>query len=470
MKPGTRTLVSTAVLLGVAAAAVAGAWFGIARPDRAARSRQDAEARLYGFAPAKVTAISVEAKGETTRLVRAGDRWRIEAPVQADAERATVDALVDRIAGLRRKASIAPAADEAARGRYGLARPRAKVSLTLEGGKTETLALGDDNPFDGSAFVGTTGGSVALVPGDVRWAVERSTFDLREKRLLPFEEAALRRVEVTAPGGSYALTREPQAGGGEWRLEAPVKDRADDAAVERVLGTIRGLRATGFVAAPGGDGPYGLDRPRWTVRLLTGDAARTLAIGEAAAAGGAPRTGGAPRSLYARVEGSREVATIADGAAKELEQDLGALRDRTLLRFDRDQAAVIRLARGGGAPFEVRREGASARFAGHLWTLSSLRGRALVGEGEAAQRARGLDHPALEVAILAADGKELARLLVSPERAGKTYARSASSPRVLEIDPAPLASLPRSARDDADGPSPAEVKAAPGQAPRQPPN
>ncbi|HJW76933.1 MAG TPA: hypothetical protein VJ787_14930, partial [Thermoleophilia bacterium] len=70
MKARARTLASTALFLAVAGGALALAWFGIAKKDEAAQAKKTAEEKLYAFAPAKVMAITVEAKGETTRLAR----------------------------------------------------------------------------------------------------------------------------------------------------------------------------------------------------------------------------------------------------------------------------------------------------------------------------------------------------------------------------------------------------------------
>ena len=277
MKSRSRSLLPLLVLAVAAGGAVSYAWFGVARKDEASKARKDADAKLYRFDAAKVKAVTVDAKGAATRLARAGDGWRIEAPVQAEAERSAVEALVDRIATLRRKSAVAEKPDPAALANYGLAAPKATVKLSLEGGGEETLALGDENPFDGSVFVRTTSGAVELVGGDVKWSVDRSTFDLREKRLLPFEDKDLARVEVVAPRLSYALAREGDA----WRLDAPVKEKADVATVQRVLSAIRGLRATAFERG-GDDRARGLDRPRWKVRLVDAKGgARTLALGEA---------------------------------------------------------------------------------------------------------------------------------------------------------------------------------------------
>ena len=438
MKARSSPLVSTIALLALAGGALAAAWFGIAKKDEVAQTKKAAEEKLYAFAPAKVKAITVEAKGETTALVRAGDGWRVESPVQADAERATVDALVDKVAELRRKSSVVSAPDPASLARYGFSQPRAKVTLTIEGGKVETLSLGDENAFDGTAFVRTTGGSVELVPGDVKWSLERSTFDLREKRLLTFDDKQLQRVSVVAPKLSYELVREGEG----WRLDAPSKERADDATASRVLGAVRGLRATAFLRPPQDARTHGLDRPRWRVKLVSTGGTRTLLMGEP----GAREGEAGPRPLYAKLEGTAEVAVLPEGAAKDLEQDLFALRDKSVLRFDQDKVAAAKFT-AGDSSFQAKKDSAAGRMASLLWSLSSLKAKAFADETGRALAEHGLDRPAREVALLAADGKELDHLYVSAERAGKTFARSASSPRIVEIDGAALASLPKSAQD-----------------------
>jgi hypothetical protein len=474
MKARTRSLVPLLVLLALAGGAVAFAWFGVAKKDEVAQAKKDAGAKLYAFDAKKVKAITVEAKGATTKLARAGDGWRIEAPVAADAERATVDALVDRVATLRRKASVAEKPEPAALASYGLATPKAKVTLSVEGGKDETLALGEDNAFDGTAYVRTTSGAVDLVPGDVKYSVERSTFDLREKRLLPFEDKDLARIEVTAPRLPYALARDGDA----WRLDAPAKEKADDAAAQRVLGAIRALRATDF--GQGGDeAARALAHPAWRVRLVDAKgAARAVALGEPPARKGEGDS--AARPLYARVEGASEVAKVAAGSQKDLEQDLFALREKKVLHFDRDAVARVSLERGG-AKIEARREPAGDAGAGAegawkltapreakaspgklsslLWTLSSLSAKAFADESGAKLKEHGLDAPALQVALADKDGKELDRLLVSPQRGGRTYAKAASAPRIVEVDAAALAPLPKGADDLEEKPPPAEAKA-----------
>jgi hypothetical protein len=438
MKARSKNLVSTLVLLAAAAGALAFAWYGIERKDEAVQAKKEVDARLFAFKKEAVKALTVEAKGATTRLVREGDGWKVEAPLAAPAERSTVEALVEYVAALRRKASVEAKPDAAALPRFGLERPRVRVTLALDGGRQETLALGDENAFDGTIFVRTTSGAVDLVGGEARWSLEKDTFDLREKRLLPFEDRDVARLQIAGPKVAFALGREGDA----WRLLAPVTERADAAAADRVAGAVRGLRAAAF-EAESPEARRALAKPPWRVTLTPASgAARTVFL--------------APP--FARVEGAAEVARVAAGVEKDLGPDLFALRDKRVLRFDREAVAAIRFS-GGGKAFEAKKDAPGGKVTGVAWTLSALDAKAFSDETGKKAAAYGLDPAAREVTLLDKDGKELDRLLLSAERGGKVFARSASSPRIVEMDPAALKTLPASEDDlavpDAGGAAPA---------------
>jgi len=180
MKARARNALSALALLAVASGAVALA-LAVGKKDEAAQATKAAGERLFAFAPADVTALTVIAKGNTTVLARQDGGWRITAPVAAPADGGAVEQLVRRVAELRRKGAVQPGGDPKARERYGLASARARVEVVLRGGKTETLAVGDENPFDGSVFVESTSGAIDLVGAEARWGVERSTAELRAR-------------------------------------------------------------------------------------------------------------------------------------------------------------------------------------------------------------------------------------------------------------------------------------------------
>ncbi len=458
MKARLRTSLTTLVLVAAAAAAVFAA-MRVEKSGEAEKTRKDAEEKLLSFDRAKARELTVDAKGGSVRLVKVGDGWRIAAPVQADAERYAVDAILDKLSTVRRRSEVA-AADAGGLARFGLDRPSVKVAVGLEGGGRAALALGDTNSFDGSIFARADDGPAVIVAGDTRWPLERDLFDLREKRVLQFADKDVAGLTVTGPKISYALAKAD----GRWKVSAPVSDRADDVTVDRILAALRGLRATRFADAPGPDRDYGLDRPRWTVELSAPDGTfRTISLGAPPAAKGKPPAG----ILWARVSGVRALAAVADTSAKDLEADAFALRDKTVLAFDREKVAAVRLE-SGGTSIEVQRKPAAPdagpaedwaltspraapaqrwKMSGLLATLSSLRATRFADESGKSAAQRGLTAPSRTITLLGADGKTLGRLEVGKEAGDEVYVRSSAGPRIYAVAKSALAELPRSADD-----------------------
>jgi hypothetical protein len=174
-----RTALSALAMLGLATGALAWGWYAIEREGEREADAKRREESVFSFAAADVREVVVRAKGDETRLVRDGDGWRIAAPVEAPADAYAARTLVDRLAGLRRTREAAPPGGDLAP--FGLASPRVTIEVRLDGGRTETLAVGDSSAFDGSVFVRPTSGAVLVAPRETRWALERGTDDLRAK-------------------------------------------------------------------------------------------------------------------------------------------------------------------------------------------------------------------------------------------------------------------------------------------------
>jgi len=206
MNARTRNALSAVALVALAAGAVALA-LGVGKRDEASQATKAAGERLFAFAPADVTALTVIAKGDTTVLARQDGGWRITAPLAVPADGGAVELLVRRVAELHRKGSVQPSADAASLQRYGLASPRARVELVLRGGKKETLALGDENPFDGSVFVESTSGAIDLVGAETRWGLERSTAELRARET---DAGPAGNPAVAPPSGGPGASKEPK--------------------------------------------------------------------------------------------------------------------------------------------------------------------------------------------------------------------------------------------------------------------
>ena len=115
---------------------------------------------------------------------------------------------------------------------YGLNAPSLEVDITGKGGKVSKLKIGDDTP--------TNSGSYAMLEGDprvftvasyVKTGVDKSVNDLRDKRLLTFDQDKLSRVELIAKKQDIEFGRDKD----QWQIVKPKPLRADGLQVDEML-------------------------------------------------------------------------------------------------------------------------------------------------------------------------------------------------------------------------------------------
>ena len=106
------------------------------------------------------------------------------------------------------------------------------MDITGKGGKVSKLKIGDDTP--------TNSGSYAMLEGDprvftvasyVKTGVDKSVNDLRDKRLLTFDQDKLSRVELMAKKQDIEFGRDKD----QWQIVKPKPLRADGLQVDEML-------------------------------------------------------------------------------------------------------------------------------------------------------------------------------------------------------------------------------------------
>ena len=458
MSAKKRLLVGTLFLL-LAGGAVAGGALYLHRSDEAAEAAAAEASRLVPADFPEVERITLlrqtEDGAEEIRLARGSEGWRIEAPVQAPAAPEEVEGLLSRVRAARSKGEVARgAAADARLEEYGLSPPR--VSLTLEGGgRTLRIDAGRKTPYDETLFVRTTSagvtGPILRVDGALEFPLEKSVFVFRERHVFPMAPEDVEAVEVTAVDPPYRLVRE----GDVWRLETPVRDRADEATVQKILDTLDRLQAIEFAPAlPAGE-------PLGTIRLgLKGGGEQVLDLYGV-------KDGDLMR-LWSR--GPLGVAQVQADALRRLEFTDFDLRWKRLLDLDRTKVRRI-VVRRGKAHFALEREGeawwiveperkkaADWKVSAGLYALEQLRAERFY-DGDEAPAALGLDPPKWRIELFV--GKEpLGRLaigntapsIVDPLR----YAQGTAEDRISIVRERDLKELPRSIAQltDASPPSP----------------
>lgn len=453
MKDFTKSMLTTGAAIVVLAGLAVYAWQGDKRSQKDAKEKEE-QKKLFAVKKESVNAIEMRVRGVETKIVRADGRWVITAPIRADGDQTAIDALVGAFDTLRAERTVEEKpADIMA---YGLATPEITIRLTMADGTTAGLSVGMKNDFDNTYYLQRDGGTaVYQAQTSSRFSFDKDLFALREKKLFFAEKNEdIQKASVALDGLSYALERDAD----RWRLSGPADDRADDEEVAKVLNALRSLRATAVSTEQQAAGAsYGLDRPAAVLSIWKGPerALQQVTIGKVQAGG--------KTKLYAVRAGAGTVWEIAEQILKDVDKKPFELRYKKALDFKREEVKKVILSNGGvqwtiekGAAADeweiTAPERAKARpykMSAVLYNLTNLKAAEFAPEG-AAPREFDLDPPKRSVTLLDANGKELGRLAIGSDTAGRPAALTNIRDRVIILEKARVDEIPWALADYKD--------------------
>ncbi|MEW6187625.1 MAG: DUF4340 domain-containing protein [Thermodesulfobacteriota bacterium] len=212
----------------------------------------------------KIEEIQLQRAGETIRLKK--DReWQILQPLRTKAEGSVVDSLIRTLTQLKAERRYSEKQLEGPE--FGLVPPRLRVSF-LARGKWSELQAGNKTVVGNDYYVRVSNSpELALISAPSVQDLDRSLFDLRDKRVFSLTLQQVKGLEILAPGNLFLLEKTPEG----WRQKDGGRTKLDPGKVESFLNEWLSLQAKGF-AGTGIEKPeWGLIDPSYKIRLLTGD-------------------------------------------------------------------------------------------------------------------------------------------------------------------------------------------------------
>jgi hypothetical protein len=324
----------------------------------------DAPAGAAGKVFAGVDADAVEevritrAAGETTTLRKVDKVWRIVAPIDAPADQSEAANTASNLA----TADIQSVVDEQPKdlAPFGLATPRVTVAFKA-GNQSGTLLLGDKNPTGSDLYAKLPGSPrVFLVSGYLDGTFDKSTFQLRDKKLLAFDREKVDRLDVTSGTTAVSVVRQGDA----WTVAAPWKARADFGVVESVLSRLTNGQMKSIAwdpaapaAAPAGTGgkppaartlkEFGLEPAARRVKLSAGSATAELLLGRETPEG----------DVYAKDASRPIVFTVEKALADDVSRAPADFRSKDVFAFRAFTGTRLEIAKGGQTFVFERRKG-----------------------------------------------------------------------------------------------------------------
>ena len=480
MKQTTKSLVTVLAFLAVAGVAALGALY-VNKDEAKKAAATEESAKFFAIDKAKARDLKLVRDGALVAEVKRASAtapWTLALPAQvagAEADEATVSAILDRLDSLRSKNTLDGMDAKAA----GLDTPKLAVTVGEEGGKESTLLLGADNTFNQTTYAQKKGEAAiqAIATAD-KAPFEKTVFDLRDKRVAHLDPGAeVRKIEVSGTQAPYTLEKD----GADWKLAGAAGGKADAAAAANIARAVSELKATG-IAAETADAArlagLGLAPAKITARLTLAtpggkDALRTVLLGQPAQAQGSIKV-----TTVAKRDDSPTVFEVDSQIIRDLDKPLFDLQDKSVLAFDREQVRRIEVAAPGAQTISVARskgpppDGGVAeetfevlaptkgpankwKMSGLLFALSGMKAAAMAVAVPATAKGKaalGLDKPRT-VTLFGEGDKVLARIFIGGEATvgvdanKRRYVQVEGSPRAIPVEKGQLSQLPTAVSD-----------------------
>jgi hypothetical protein len=248
--------------------------------------------------------------------------------------------------------------------------------------------------------------------------------------------ADMEEVEITLATGETAKV---QKADGTWQIVEPSKAPADETEMTSITSSLASLEVQRVVDANAGDvKQYGLDPARISIafRSKGQKELRRVDIGEKTPTGG---------DLYARIPGEKRVFLVSSFLDSTFNKTPFALRDKTILKIDRQKAdglelvegsTNLQLAKKGSDWVIVKPLAARADFAAVESSLERVGSAQMVGitEENAGDLTKyGLDKPTATITV--SMGSSRATLLLGKTENAVVYAKDAARPMVFTVPP-----------------------------------
>ena len=409
---------------------------------------------LFAFDRRQVSAIDLDLDGSKMTIeAEEGGKWRIAkpGPFQGDAEMITE--MLDKLASATVKEFLGPQKSPAA---YGLDKP-SRVTLWLGKDKdrtSKTLLLGKVDAAKKGVYVQRQGEQEVLVAPSETWdRLPKTVAAARDKVVFAYAYDKVNRVEIESAAGTVKLERD----GINWNIIAPEALKADSGAVNGMLWRIRDLRASGFLdEGPAGVARY-LPKPDVTVKIWEEGAKepKILLLGLSNAVKVGEPTGVAAPGVKG------PVFMVETKDIRDFSKTATDLRDKSVIgSFDMKEVKRVRLSVGDKRLLLERRgendwqvlepskgPAKEIKVTGLLLTLRALTWKEIASADGADAARFGLDKPEVEIAVLKADGKEMAGLAIGRTDPKLAYVRSKSSPAIYAVDPKMLEDVRKAPSD-----------------------
>ena len=304
--------------------------------DDLTKSPSDLRSRnIFNFSLDAVSEISVQVSGQANDIhcrKRDTGEWDMTRPVSAKADFGEIESILSALNTL--KATAFEADGQVNLAKYGLDKPRIRVSLQLADNSTQALIISEADTSEHIHVMRPYLPSIYSVNKEIYAQLHKAVFDLRDKRVIDFQRTATNRFELRQGNSKIVCQKNANS---EWEITEPVALKAEGPAVADLLFQVDALKAIAFVDdAPKNLQPYGLDVPSIQVSFMVPNAETViLRVGDIKG-----------DNVYVKSENAKPVFLVKKDLLDLLGMGVAGLRNKNVLNFNIDDATKFSLTHG----------------------------------------------------------------------------------------------------------------------------
>jgi hypothetical protein len=401
---------------------------------KAAKPPADSTTKVVSLLEPDITKIEIKKKDDDVVLQRgAGNKWQITAPAAYGADQEAGNTLAYSVATINADRVIEEKASDLAT--YGLKEPSLEADISTKNGKTTKVLLGDDNPTGSSTYAMLAGDPrVFSVMSSVKMGLSKSVKDLRDKRLLTFDQDKVSRLELEAKKQDIEFGRDKD----QWQIVKPKPLRADGLQVEELLRKVKDAKmdlALSDEDAKKAASTFASGTPLATVKITDPSGTQELQIRKS------------KDDYYAKSSVVEGIFKVPADLGTAVDKGVDDFRNKKLLDFGFNDPSKIEL-HAAGKSYSFQKAGETWISAGK--TLDNTSVQNLIDKLRELAASKfvdtGFTTPEIDVTVTSNQGKRVEKVSFSKSD-NKYVGRRENEPSQYEVDAKNVDDMVRAAGD-----------------------
>jgi hypothetical protein len=426
-------LVGTLVL----AALAAGLYFSNRQKSaEAAKPPSDLPPKILALPDGDIVKIALK-KHDADEIIlekSPAGKWQITFPKPYGADQEAANQLASAVGTVTSDKLIEDKATDLAG--FGLKAPNTELDITTKKGAVKKLRIGDDVPANGGTYVALDGDPrVFTGAAYTTTSLEKSLNDLRDKRLLTFDQDKLSRVELLAKKQDIEFGRDKD----QWQIVKPKPLRADGLQVEELIRKLKDTKMDLAVSeedAKKAASTFGTGTVVATVKMTDPSGTQQMEVRKV------------KDDYYAKSSAVDGAHKVTADLATALDKGADDFRNKKLFDFGFSDPNKIEM-HDNGKSYAFEKKGEDWLAGGKKQDSTSV--QSFVDKLRDLSSSKFIDAgtfgtPTIDITVTSGDGKRVEKVLISKQ--GSDYiAKRENEPALYGIDPKNVDELSKAASD-----------------------